>query len=933
MLCIRRRILVLIVTGIFSFTYKSPAQSYDIADRVLGPIDSNRTVTLSGNVHPYANAVYDQGQVPGDYRLPYVTMSLKPSLGQRAALARLLAEQQNPRSKRYHHWLTPEQYAARFGMTADDYEKIGAWLRSEGLTIVHKSRGRNWIAFSGTAAHIQAALHIEIHNYVLNGTSYFANASEPSVPEDLSDIITGFRGLNNFQIRPASRGISQLSHEPQPKPNFTNIITNPDGSQTVTYFLAPDDVATIYDMMPLYSAGIDGTGQTLAVIGDSDITLSDIEQFRAGFNLPANDPQVVLVPGTPDPGHLPDEAEMDLQLEWSGAVARNATILYVYSAASAGGVLSAAQYVIDKNLAPVIAMPFAGCEQLVGGTTIASFETELQKANAEGITVVSASGDTGAAACDEVDVPIEGEAIHGLSVNYPASSPEVTGVGGSEFKEGTGLYWSVVNTANQGSALSYIPEIVWNRSQPSSGLSASGGGASSCATGSNGNCSGGFAKPSWQSGVAGVPLDGVRDVPDLAFAASASHDAFMACVVGSCATGFPGVTAGGGTEVASSLFAGIMGLVNQYFVAQGIQAKPGLGNVNPALYQLLLKSPVATSGNIFHDIQKGNNVVACVPGTVTCPPVIPYQIGYSAGKGYDQATGLGSLDVNNFATVFGVLSVGNPNQTVTTLSVTSSLNSSVVQQAVSGTSLAFTYSVVQVTSGSTPLDGTITLLSNTGPFASVPFDPSNLTLIATPPDGTTSVTAVYSGSATLSNSSSVPSTLFVADFSISSTVSTFDITAGSNAFIPVTVTPSIPTYGPTITFGCYGLPSEATCAFLPMTLAGTGGPVTTTMVISTTGPTASSRHGFRTKLNVIYALLFPGTFGLLIVPLRRQTRRRVAQLGFVGLLLSIALWIACGGSKAVPDPGSQPLGARQFSVTASANGQINHVLTLTMNLQ
>jgi hypothetical protein len=942
MLCIRRRVLVCFLMGIFSFRSRSLAQTHNHTGSLAAAIDSSRTVRMSGTLHPYAQSLYDRGPLPEDYRLPYITLLLKPSESQQAALARLLAEQQNPASKRYHRWLSPEQYAERFGAPVADYEKICDWLRSEGFTIVQKSRGRNWVAFSAAATQVQTALHTEIHNYVLHGTSYFANATEASVPEDLRDRIVGLRGLNNFRTRPTAQNISHLniSHlnqAPRARPNFTNITTNPDGSQTVTHFLAPDDVATIYDMLPLYQAGVDGSGQTLAIVGDSDITLSDIQQFRAGFNLPANDPQVVLVPGSPDPGHIADEAEVDLQLEWAGAVARNANLLYVISDASAGGVLNAAQHVIDNNLAPVISMPFAGCEQLVGGSAIAGFEIELQKANAEGITILSAAGNTGAAACDEADPLATGLATHGLSVNYPASSPEVTGVGGTDFKEGTGLYWAVVNSANQGSALSYIPEVAWNDAKPSVGLSASGGGASSCATGSAASCSGGFPKPSWQSGVGGIPADGVRDVPDLAFAASAAHDGFMVCALDSCAQGFPGPTVGGGTEAATSLFAGIMTLVNQYFVAHGIQQTPGVGNINPALYQLLWKNPNSTSGSIFHDVQKGNNVVPCAPGTVSCPPVIPYQIGYSAAKAYDQVTGLGSLDASNFATVLGALSGGNVNQSITTLSITSTVDSSPVQQATPGTPLAFTVIAQGMINGALQ-DGTVTLFSGATPFATGPIDPSfsppSAIITATPPDGTTSVTAVYSGDATFSGSTSVPAVLFVADFAISSTVSTFDIKRGTNAFIPITVTPSIPTYGPTIVFGCYGLPSEATCSFSPATVPGTGGPVTTTMAIITAAPTASFHYDFGSKWKLFYALLFPGVVGVLLVPVRRLHKKRLSVVGSVGLLLlAIGLWTGCGNSKTVVDPGTQPTGMRQFSVTASANGQIQHTLTLTMNIQ
>ena len=193
--------------------------------------------------------------------------------------------------------------------------------------------------------------------------------------------------------------------------------------------MAPDDFATIYDVTPLYTAGIDGAGQKLVVAGQTDIEVSDIQAFRSKFNLPAINLQQILVPGQADPGVSQDDLpEADLDLEWSGAVARDATIIFVYSA----DVFTSVQEAIDQVYAPVISMSYGVCE----GADLVDLPSErqmAQQANSEGITWLAAAGDNGAADCEDQDAFI---AEDGLAVDAPGSIPEVTSMGGTEFNEG-----------------------------------------------------------------------------------------------------------------------------------------------------------------------------------------------------------------------------------------------------------------------------------------------------------------------------------------------------------------------------------------------------------------------------------------------------------------------------------------------------------------
>jgi len=560
-------------------------------DRIGARISNNPTVVLSGHVPARARAAVDQGPVAASLPLPLITMYLQPSSSQQTSLGELLASQKDQSSVSYHRWLSPEQYADQFGVSQGDMLRITAWLQSQGLQLERVARSRTWIQFSGSAGQVEAALHIQIDQYLENGKVHYANTGDPSIPAALSGIVRGFRGLHDFRLKP--RFIARPVHP-----------ANTSGGE---HQIVPDDFATIYDVARLYAENIDGTGQKLVIVGQTDVNLSDMKTFRSRYGLPANDPQKILV--APDPGFSQDDLpEADLDLEWSGAVARNATIIFVYST----DVNTSLTQAIDQAYAPVISMSYGLCEE---GDLIdlPTYQSLALQANAEGITWFNAAGDSGAGDCEDLDAVI---AQDGLNVDAPASVPEVTAMGGSEFNEGNGNYWNFVNTATGASAISYIPERVWNDTEPGSGLAAGGGGTSVF-----------FPKPGWQTGP-GVPSDTYRNVPDLSIAASADHDGYLVYTGNS-------FRPYGGTSMGAPTMAGIVTLLNQFLA----QAQPGLGNINPDLYRLAK----STSG-VFHDITVGNNDLPCVSGSPDC---VNGSFGFSAGPGYDRASGLGSPDAYN----------------------------------------------------------------------------------------------------------------------------------------------------------------------------------------------------------------------------------------------------------------------------------------------
>lgn len=698
----------------------------------------NARVTLSGHVRREAIPANDQGRVDSSLVLRHVTLTLPPSAAQQTDLNAFLDRLQDPASPDYHRWLTPEQYGARFGAATADIARVTAWLASQNLTVDSVGRGRTTIAVTGAVRDMEQAFQIEIHNYRVNGESHFANANEPSLPAAFSGLVQSIRGLDDFRLKPMAR----KAVGPQLSPKYTSTIT---GSN----YLGPNDVATIFDVTPLYNTGITGSGQKIAVVGQTDINLSDIEEFRSYFNLSANDPQTLLVPKTADPGFSANDLpEADLDLEWSGAVARDATIVYVYSKT----VNDALYYAIDQNLAPVITMSYGQCEPLTGTAGLNSLRTYAQQAAAEGISWMAASGDDGANGCYS---EASSRGPTGLAVNQPASIPEVTGVGGTTLNEAGGTYWNAANDGYHASALSYIPETAWNDTVADGSPSSTGGGASSF-----------YTKPSWQTG-SGVPNDGWRDVPDIAMPASADHDPYLVYTSGT-------MEAFGGTSVSSPVFAGITALLNQYLTANGFQTAAGQGNLNPRLYAL-------ASGGVFHDITTGDNMVPSCPSTIrTC---VPTQVGYTAGPGYDQTTGLGSVDAYSLVSAW-------PQRTgAGTFPAIIQLTSSVNPLPADGSTVLT--GTVSTTGGKAPT-GTVTFYLAGAALGTAPLTGSGLTMAATltvtaaqltvgsaedptgvgSPDVTPAVTAVYSGDKVYESGSTTVSLVVVSPSSMAISGST-----------------------------------------------------------------------------------------------------------------------------------------------------------------
>jgi subtilase family serine protease len=825
-------------------------------NRIVQPIAAGKVSPLSGTVHPLAQPQYDQGPVASSMQLQGMTMNFNRSAAQQASLAALLTAQQSPSSSSYHQWVTAAQFGEQFGMSQQDLDQVTAWLQSQGFTVDKVAESRTSIRFSGTAGMAEQAFHTQVHKYIVNGETHFANATQISLPSAFASTVSRIGGLHDFKpkprlVRPAGTKTDGA------QPHFTSGISG-------DHFLAPGDFAVIYNVNPLYTAGYTGSGQTIGIMGQTDIVMADITDFRSAAGLPVNNPTVFLIPGSADPGigdASGDINEADLDLEWSGGVAKNASIVFVNST----DVMDSMQYAIENKInglqIPILSISYGGCEPDWTSADLSSMEASFQQANAQGQTVLSAAGDNGAADCDEQTNPNGApiiSATQGLQVDYPASSAYVTGMGGSEFtgdgtaaspSTGAGQYWSA-NGSNDvlTSALSYIPEMAWNDTafeiENGGGLSAGGGGKSLL-----------WPKPSWQTGVTGIPSDGARDVPDLSLNASPDHDPYLVCTqiildsdptgstyTSSCTNGFrisdsgysddQGLVAFGGTSADAPSFAGLLALIEQQ---PGVPA--GLGNFNPTLYTLAANS--TTYASAFHDITTGNNIVPCTAGSTDCPS--SGEMGYSAETGYDQATGLGSVNAFNLATAF--TSVALKGGTTTTVAASPS-------SPATGVTVTLTATVTHTTGTAAPT-GTVTFtIDGTAESPVTLANGAATTTTSFSTGGAHTIIAAYSGDTNYYASTSATTTINVGAAGTAATTTTLAASPTSVALYgAVTLTATVQsltagTVAGTVTFTIGG----ATVGTASVT-AGASGVGTATLAVSS----ATSALGFTAGSDTITA--------------------------------------------------------------------------------
>jgi subtilase family serine protease len=678
------------------------------AEQAGGPlisqsINAAALTRLTGNISGWATPGRDMGLVPGTLKMDGLALVLRRSTAQQRALEQLLSAQQDVKSPLYHHWLTPEQFGSQFGAADADVRTLSTWLEAQGFAIQSLTRGRHLLHFSGTARQVAAAFHTPVHYFNVSGERHWANVADPELPGALVPAVAGIVGLHDFRPKPQHRSVPAAARSMTGnRPQFN---TGPNG-----YGVGPVDFATIYNLQPLWNKGITGSGEIIAIAAQSNINVSTPASFWSAFGVAKGQTiRVVVPPGVTDPGEKgdDDELEADLDVEVAGGVAQGATLILV----PASSATESAAYAIDNNLAPIVSISFGECEANLTAAGNAQVAAAYQEASALGITVLVAAGDQGSAGCDD-SAPSPAPAQQGIAVNGLASTPYNTAVGGTDFNffgVTESQYWSTANaTGTNSDALSYMPEMAWNTSCANPTLlqwfptyatveaicndSSFDSGSAVLVSAGGGGLSSVSARPSWQSGVVGIPAAAFRALPDISFFAAVgfSGNAWIMCGYANTTCdpkGSEGAADGydliGGTSASTPAFAGIMALLLQTQVSPA-SSDGRQGLINPTLYQLagaeygtaLAPNSQSLSGCnsnngsavasscIFYDITTGTNAPPCTTGSPNCLTQTTgdsYGIlsengtaAYTATAGFDLATGLGSLNGSNFVTALWI---------------------------------------------------------------------------------------------------------------------------------------------------------------------------------------------------------------------------------------------------------------------------------------
>jgi kumamolisin len=528
-------------------------------------------------------------------------------------LARLLASQSDPNSPDYRHYLTQAQVNEQFMPTASAQQQVVSWLQSKGLVVTNTYPNHLLVDATGTAAQISQAFHLTINDYhaSIGGQqhTFYAPSSNPRIDAAVATLIDSVVGLDNL-------------------PRFHMALTgNTNGKMHSSPPLYPQDFANAYDMSALWGAGATGAGQhigiTLWTVPPSDTTLTRFGTTTGAAVATVGNGKlkVVKVDGGTSSAVSPDGGEAGMDIEYSGAMAPDATIDYYEAPTDSAGNPTYQGLIDAMNLAASdannnlqVTNSWGECEPTSSSDSfVSASESVFATAAVKGVNFFFSSGDQGSW-CDGIT---PGHYINPWP-NYPTSSPNVVSVGGTTFS---------------GNISSWPGEVSWTYTPCSSTCQSAGGSPE----GSGGGYSAIFSRPSWETG-SGLSST-KRAYPDIAADADPYTGAYVCYGAGSACAQF------GGTSLSSPLWAGIVASTNQYL---GLQGDSPAGFLPPVLFTLANQIPPFPA---FHDVTSGSNGK------------------YFAGTGWDAVTGWGSVDGYNFArdvaALSGPVSTATPTNTPT----------------------------------------------------------------------------------------------------------------------------------------------------------------------------------------------------------------------------------------------------------------------------
>jgi subtilase family serine protease len=675
---------------------------------IVAPVEDGARVRLVGNVSPHAEPARDAGPTPGTMPINNLSLVLRRTAAQERALGQLLAAQQDPKSASFHHWLTPEQFGNQFGPAESDMRALSAWLRAQGFAVRGATRGRDLLQFSGTAAQVEGAFHTRIHYFVTNSGRHWANVTDPEIPRAFAPVVAGVTGLHDFAPIPQHRkvatpptqqlrslfnagangnavGPSDFATIYNVRPIWDKGIT---GNGVTIAIVAQSDVnpatapgfwsafgvaktQTIKVMVP---PGLTDPGETR----DDNETEADLDLEVAGGVAQAA--TLILIPSSNafnsaqyaiDSNLAPIVSISFGECELALGTAGNAALAALFQQAVAQGMTVAVAAgdqgvaACDGGSATTPAPAVSGLA--VNGAASTPYNTAVGGTdfNPVGLNAAQYWSATNSAA------------TFATALSYMPEMPWNSSCANPVLLQVLTAFTTVEAICNDST---YADLVV-----PEGG----GGGFSACTTPSGATpatCAGGYAQPGWQTGVLGIPATGLRALPDVAFFAANGlfGTAWVMCDFvnttcdpnGSLAAA-DGYELIGGTSASTPAFAGTIALLLQ---TQASPANPDgrQGLVNPTLYQLAaaeygssqapnaanLASCNSSAGNavgnscIFYDVTLGANAAPCASGSSDCITATGGDaygilgangtIEFSAGAGFDPASGLGSLNVGNF---------------------------------------------------------------------------------------------------------------------------------------------------------------------------------------------------------------------------------------------------------------------------------------------
>ena len=511
-------------------------------------------------------------------------------------LDQLVQQQYHKGSSSYHKWITQDEFNAGFGPTSQEVKSVQNFLTAHRLTVLAVAENNMYIKVQGTVGDIEKAFHVQIDNYDFNGVTYRSNKGNPSVNSVAGAHIAAITGMDDFGFEPQNVRPTTGDGTPVPFVPLAQITpgglffegqcfrgvetdTFTSGGTTAVYTgnrygsditsgfghlppcgYQPSEVQTAYNLNPLYTAGLDGSGETIVITDayGSDTIAQDAQAFAAIYGLPPINLQILKAPGLSNNPHGVQrnwQFETTLDVEWAHAMAPGANIALVL-ATDRASLDEAINYAVVHHLGNTISNSWSTIEGLGNPARDLRVNRILEMAAAQGIDVNFATGDFG----DET------VRVGFASVDFPASSPFATGIGG------TSLALNPDNTmafqTGWGNNLTRIAETNALNNAPVNpplnlGFDGGAGGGASLT----------FARPSFQSGL-NVPGN-TRLVPDIAMLA----DSFTGVEIIETIGGQLSVGVIGGTSLSTPMFSGIMAIAAQ-------QAGHGLGQAAQLVYDL-----------------------------------------------------------------------------------------------------------------------------------------------------------------------------------------------------------------------------------------------------------------------------------------------------------------------------------------------------------